>query len=286
MDHLRARGAALEYWFFNFRAGELSFLVDFICRREPTVSAEVRVSRWVRGVGAVVRDVGPPVSGESLVELRSAVIEPGRSAGTVDDTSWDLSWDRGAWGVDPRPRLFGPTHPLDLELIALPGATFEGWVEIGGERFDVSGRPGAITHYWGRRLPDRWVWISATEFPDQPGRRVEASLAWTRTWGRGPAYRIGYVWTTDGERDDMTVSPVTGLARIERRSAPGDEPVTLTMSSLRPFGARHRLEVSAPMSSFNDLGEGIRQTLLADLSFDGVHAARGSVGFELRESTG
>ena len=53
-------------------------------------------------------------------------------------------------------------------------------------------------------------------------------------------------------------------------------------SSLRLGGKSHRLHVYAPESVFNDLGEGIRQTLLADLTFDGLPAAPSSVGLELR----
>lgn len=281
-EALAVRGAPLEYWFVHFHAGELGFLVDFICRRKPSPTVEVRVSRWVRGIGAVVRDVCPPVDGPSLVASPTATFDATRSAGTIGDCSWDLSWDLGRFEVDSRPWFFGPFQPTDIRLIALPGATFNGWVEVAGERFEVAGRPGAVTHYWGRRLADRWVWISASDFPDEPGRRLEAGLAWTRTWGRGPAYPVGYAWTTDGERDDMMRSPVSGLARIVRRSPSGADTVSLTMDSLRPFRKRHRITVSAPTSSFNDLGEDIRQTLLADLSIDGLDARPGSVGFELR----
>ncbi len=156
------------------------------------------------------------------------------------------------------------------------------WVEVDGERFEVAQRPGAVTHYWGRRLADRWVWISATDFPDEPQRRLEAGPAWTRTWGRGPAIPVGYIWTTDGEGDDMMRSPVSGLARIVSRSPSGADTVSLIMASVRPFGKPHRITVSAPVATFNDLGESIRQTLLADLLFDGLHARPGSVGFELR----
>ncbi len=155
-------------------------------------------------------------------------------------------------------------------------------MEVGGERFDVAQRPGAVTHYWGRRLADRWVWISATDFPGQSQRRLEAGLAWTRTWGRAPVIPVGYIWTTDGEVDDMMRSPVSGLARIVRRSPSGADVVSLTMAGVRPFGKRHRITVSAPAATFNDLGETIRQTLLADLSLDGLLARPGAVGFELR----
>ena len=283
MDDLARTGAVLEYWFFNFRAGALSLLVDFIRRSSGSDEVEIRVSRWVRGVGTVERSSDrrddDPVA---VIRSRAGMFKRDGSAGTVGACSWDLRWQLGDRRVDPRPRLFGPFHPADLELIAFPAARFDGWVTVGDERFEVSGRPGAITHYWGRRLPDRWTWISASEFPGQPGRRVEALEAWSRTWGRGPSLPIGYLWTTDGIRDDLTVSPVTGLIRLQHdRSAEGAD-LSIVMSSRRLGGESHRLHVSAPERVFNDLGDRIRQTLLADLTLDGLAAAPSSVGLERR----
>jgi len=281
-DALAVRGAALEYWFVHFHADDLGFLVDFIARRKPFPTVEVRVSRWVRGMGAVVREVGAPAAGPSLVATDVATFDATRSVGNVADCSWDLSWDLGPYLVSSKPWFFGPFEPTDISLIALPGATFNGWVEVAGERFEVAGRPGAVTHYWGRRLADRWIWISASDFPGEPQRRLEAGIAWTKTWGRGPRLPVGYIWTTDGKRADLMRSPVSGLAQIERSSPAGADPVSLVMTALRPFGRRHRIAVSAPASAFNDLGEDIRQTLRADLSLDGLSARPGSVGFELR----
>jgi hypothetical protein len=281
-DALAVRGAALEYWFIHFHAGDLGFLVDFIARRKPSPTVEVRVSRWVRGIGAVVREVGTPAEGQSLVASHVATFDATRSVGHVADCSWDLSWDVGRFVVSSKPWFFGPFEPTDISLIALPEATFNGWVEVAGERFEVAGRPGAVTHYWGRRLADRWIWISASDFPGEPQRRLEAGIAWTRTWGRGPALPVGYLWTTDGEHADLMRSPVSGLARIDRSYRAGPERASVAVTTVRPLGARHRIEVSAPVSAFNDLGEGIQQTLLADLSLDGLPARPGSVGFELR----
>lgn len=284
MDGFATTGAAFEYWFFNFRAGALSILIDFIVRRGPSSDGvEIRVSRWVRGIGTVERSVDPwredPVA---VVGSAAGTFKREGSVGNVGACNWDLSWKLGDRRLDPRPRVFGPFHPADLELITFPAARFDGWVTVGDERFDVSASPGAITHYWGRRLPDRWTWISATEFPGRPGRRVEALEAWSRTWGRGPSLPIGYLWTTDGLRDDLTISPVTGLIRVQRDRPAGGADLSISMSSLRLGGKSHRLHVYAPESVFNDLGEGIRQTLLADLTFDGLPAAPSSVGLELR----
>lgn len=280
---LEARHAAVEYWFFTFRAGALSFLVDFILRRNAEPNVEVRVSRWVGGVGVVAREHGASVSGtRSIIEIPGAQFAQGSSAGAVADCRWDLTWALGPWRVDPLPGLLAAARTSDMDVAAMPGTLFDGWVEIGGQRFEVARRPGVVMHYWGRRLPDRWIWVSAAEFVDAPERRVEALLGWTSTWGRGPRHPVGYLWTTDGSTDDMTASPLNGLIRVERRLSERDGVTSVALASQRLFGARHRLEVSAPVDKFNDIGDGIDQTLLGDLTFDGLRAVPGSVGFEHR----
>ena len=200
----------------------------------------------------------------------------------VGDCRWDLAWIVGNARVRPTVPILGALHPGDLDIVIYPAARFEGWVEVAGERFEVAGRPGTFTHYWGRRLADRWVWVSAAEFPGEPNRRVEALQAWTRTWGRGPSYPFGYVWSTDGEHEDLTLSPLNGLVSVRWAASDPGATTTAQISSVGLGRRRRRLEVSAPSNSFNDLGQGIRQTLLADLAIDGIQAVPATVGFERR----
>ena len=275
------RRAALDYWFFNIRVGDLGFLVDFIVRAAHGGDVEVRVSRWVRGTGTVERTIEPLIRGDRIVAAAAAWLGLHASGGRVGRSAWELGWEPGSRRLDARPPT-GPFHPGDLELIALPDVRFSGWVEIDGERFDIDRVPGSLTHYWGRRLSDRWIWISASQFPADPGRRVEALRAWTKSWGHGPGLPIGYVWTTDGTRDQLTVSPVNGLVRARMHGAAAGDRLATSIDSIRFDGSRHRLQVSAPRGSFNDLGEGIAQTLLADLTFDGIAASASSVGYEVR----
>ena len=280
-DDLSPRRASLEYWFFSVRIGDLGFLVDFIVRTAHGADVEVRVSRWVRGAGTVERTTEPIIGGEGIMAAGAARLGAGASRGRVGRSAWELSWELGSRRVDARPPT-GPFHPGDLELIALPDVRFSGWVEVDGERFEIDRVPGVLTHYWGRRLPDRWIWISASQFPAEPGRRVEALQAWTKSWGHGPDLPIGYVWTTDGRRDQLTLSPVNGLVRGRTRVAATGDGLATSIASIRFDGSRHHIQVSAPTVSFNDLGEGIAQTLLADLTFDGIPAAPSSVGYEVR----
>ena len=199
------------------------------------------------------------------------------STGTVGDIAWDLRWSPGRHLIDSRPALFGPLHPLDMEHTLLPEARFNGMVTVGDHRYEVEDVPGLVMHYWGRRLADRWCWISATEFPDDPQRRVEALIGRSSLWGtRRIQMTAAYVWSTDASGADFTLSPVNGLIR---QRGQGD---AVDLTSLRLDGKRHRITCRADPGSFNDLGEGIRQTLLADLTIDGHAAVPGTTGLEFR----
>ena len=116
---------------------------------------------------------------------------------------------------------------------------------------------------------------------ETPERRVEALIARSGLWGRDPlVLPFAYLWTTDGQRSELTLSPVSGLIR-QRRVANG-----IAVKTWRINGRGHRFTCSAAADAFNDLGEGIRQTLLADLVFDGHRALAGRTGLEFRDTRG
>lgn len=279
MDDFASRASPLEYWFWKFHAGDLAFLVDFILRRRID-EAEVRVSLWVRGEGRVERLGGGSWSADAdAVLIGDQRLTSSGSIGAVADISWQLDWQPGPQLVDPRPRLLGPMHPFDMELLLRPAARFNGVVTVAGERFDVVDVPGLLTHYWGRRLARSWCWISGTEFENAPERRVEVLTAWSGLWGRDAVVLpFAYLWTTDGHRSELTISPVTGLIR-QRRLSNG-----IAIDMMRINGRRHRLTCTAEADTFNDLGEGIRQTLVAELTFDGHRAVAGRSGLEFRDA--
>jgi hypothetical protein len=158
-----------------------------------------------------------------------------------------------------------------MSLVSHPCAVFDGQVTVAGERFDVAAARGSVTHYWGRRLPERWHWISANSF-DGSDLTLECVLMRTRLWGRRPTMSAGYLWlSTDG----LTVSPLTGLITLSG---------TVTEYTVTARG-RHgttRLHCSARPAAYNDLGQGIRQTLLGTCRLAGSGLTDPRAGLEYR----
>ncbi|HEX5014802.1 MAG TPA: hypothetical protein VFV72_11670 [Candidatus Limnocylindrales bacterium] len=270
-------GARLDYWFWKFHAGDLAFLVDLIVRR-ATGRAEVRVSQWLRGAGRVIHAETQDWSAEpGRVRIGGATLQPGRCVGSADDVSWDLTWSQGQV-LSPLRGVIARLEPFDTTLVVWPCAVFDGSVDVGGERFDVTDLRGTFYHYWGRRLADRWIWLSATQIDDHPDLRVEGLFAArTRLYGRVAApMPISLLWMIDEGRPRELVSAVNAMIRVSA------DPARVTVHARGILGARHRLTASWGDVPPNDLGEGIIQTMHADLTVDGMSAAPRTVGLEVR----
>ena len=151
----------------------------------------------------------PRVTG-STVEVAGCTFTPTLSAGAVEDVRWELACVPGPLRLDPVPWPAKLMHPFDLELIARPRARFTGTVDVGADRFRLVDVAGTLNHYWGRRLPDAWVWVSANldDGGTSPSRR--------RCCGpgcgafAGPGSPAGICWSTAADRRPRSSPPPTG----------------------------------------------------------------------------
>ncbi|GIH03882.1 hypothetical protein Rhe02_19490 [Rhizocola hellebori] len=270
---LAARAAPLEYWFYKVHSGDLAFLVDFIVRR-AIEQAEVRVSLWVRGQGRVARTLTPRWSVDAEVAMADCTLDAATSAGVVEDIEWNLTYEPRSGRAAPAVPLLSRLHPFDLELVSRPRVDFRGHVTVAGERFDIANGYGCLTHYWGRRLPDRWHWISASGF-GKSDLAVEASVFRSRLWGKRPGISAGYLWTMRDGRENTVISPWNGLITIKGGLT------DYQLVARRPGGTT-RLQCLAQPGDYNDLGEGIRQTLLGSCTVIDVGAVDLRAGLEYR----
>jgi hypothetical protein len=275
MSDLAVRGSPLEYWFFRLNTGSLAFLVDFIVRRSHG-TGEVRVSVWVDGLGRVERltTTSWRTEGER-VDSAECMFGPKRSTGRVADVAWDLHQELGSSRIDPIVPPIRWLHPFDMEIASRPRATFSGHVTVGDRMFPCREVPGLVSHYWGKRLPDRWWWISANMFAGNEVA-VEALLARTRIWSTRVAMNAGYLWIDQGGVHQLVIHPLNGMIRVE------GSPEAFTLTARRLGRPSLVVRCSAPPNAYGDLGEGIKQTLLGTCLIDGVGEAKGTAGLEFR----
>jgi hypothetical protein len=274
-EDFRTRGAPLEYWFIKVARGELAFQVDWIVRRSMG-QAQIRISYWVRGHGCVVHAKATTWRADgATVQIAGCTFTPELAVGTTDNVRWDLRYVPGSSRLEPVPFLAKVLRPFDLQLVARPRSHFSGTVEVGGESFAFVDSRGTVNHYWGRRLPDSWAWVSADNLNDGE-TVVEAALFRTRIWGAPhPSVTGGYVMVDDGRRRAQIIAPVYG-----RIAGVGDD--TCFKINAQSGRRRVRLTATVPRHAYNDLGQGIRQSLLGNLSVDGWGSSVGQAGLELR----
>ena len=277
MEDLESRGAPIEYWFFKFNSGSLAFLVDFIVRRRHH-QAEVRLSLWVRGTGRVERAYSASWrTNSTTVAIASCELGSGASRGAVADVEWQLGYQAGSARIDPAPLALKLLRPLDMQLLSRPQARFQGSVRVGQEQFAISDASGMLCHYWGGRLPARWCWVSASDL----GVRVARWRRCCCSPGCGglprPRLDTGYLFVTQGDRTRMLVSPLTALMRLQ-----GSWHDFQLRTRPLTGGETIRLDCSATPEQYNNLGEGIRQTLLGTCRLNGSTAVSGSAGLEVR----
>lgn len=202
---------------------------------------------------------------------------PQASRGAVADIEWQLGYKAGSARIDPAPGPLKVLRPMDMQLLSRPQARFQGSVRVGEQQFAISDAAGMLCHYWGARLPERWCWISASNLGGEDGA-VEAMLLRSRLWGLPhPRLETGYCFVTQGDRTRMLISPLNALMRLQ-----GSRHEFQLHARPLTGGERIRLDCSATPEQYNDLGEGIRQTLLGTCRVDGATAVSGSAGLEVR----
>jgi hypothetical protein len=273
-------GAPVEYWFFRTSWASGALLVDVIHRRTEGV-VELRVASWHEGKPSVHRIRRETPGTEELDPGRAVHCELTlqTSRGGCGPISWDLEFDVARATVSAPPAPWRQLGTFDLSLTSWPRAKATGDVTIDGRTDALLDRPSMLCHYWGRRLPQRWLWLSANDF-DRPDLAVEASVLRSRAWGRRIPPTLGYAWLADGSATHMVASPIDGLVRCAPRPAGG---VNISVAGLR---GRWHLQAWAPGESFVDLGEGIAQSLRADCLLvvpSGEAQAQGVATLEVRD---
>jgi hypothetical protein len=106
----------------------------------------------------------------AYVRVADAELGDGSATGSVSTealrATWDLRFedDHDPFFHLPRQWLYRTRLPKTKFLSPYPNARFDGWIEVGGERIEVSGWRGMIGHNWGAEHAERWVWIEGAGF--------------------------------------------------------------------------------------------------------------------------
>jgi hypothetical protein len=177
--------------------------------------AEPRGSVWFTFFDASAS--GPIASKNTLDEVGSGPdhyihvgdrqLVPGRAVGSADNpgarASWDLRFDSSEppWTHLPRPWMYRAPVPRTKLLSPYPDAHFNGWVDVNGQKIEVSGWPGMVGHNWGAEHAERWIWMHGTSFAGREGRAwLDAALGRIKLGPFTTPWIGNAVLALDGER--------------------------------------------------------------------------------------
>jgi hypothetical protein len=108
------------------------------------------------------------------IKVADAEIGPGRASGSISTDALKASWDLEFSGDDepckylPADWLYEAPVPRTKFVAPYPDASYQGTLELDGEKIDIGAWPGMVGHNWGTEHAERWVWLEATAL-DGPG---------------------------------------------------------------------------------------------------------------------
>ncbi len=105
------------------------------------------------------------------LEVAGAALRPGLTRGRAGEGDAAISWSLEFDYDDQRP-MFGFPHtwmyeggfPKGKLYTSCPETRFTGFIELGGERWRVSGWPGMLGHNWGATHNPRYHWAQCSLF--------------------------------------------------------------------------------------------------------------------------
>jgi hypothetical protein len=107
---------------------------------------------------------------DCYIKIADATLTDGRATGTVETPALGAKWDLTFADTHepfhhlPREFLYRARLPKTKFLSPYPDATFNGRLEVGGDRMAVDGWRGMIGHNWGAEHAERWVWVQGSGF--------------------------------------------------------------------------------------------------------------------------
>lgn len=236
----------LEYWFFKVNAGRVALIVDWIARRKKNENV-LRASIHSPQKREVVF--------ETLGDGNPSLLTTEHTSGKAGEVEWKLDLDiAGGW---IKPSLF-PASELqlfDMTIVSAPSVKFTGWIRHGQERFELQGARGMVSHYWGRRLPREWWWVSANQF-DRAEVAVECMVLRSGVWGVPLGLRLGYLFFEQNGKRRLWIAPPASVHAV-------GSPESFEIQFGGPGGRPVRL--AAHGRDYGDFGQRIINTLTGDL---------------------
>jgi hypothetical protein len=174
-----------------------------------------------------------------------ASLTPGEASGACGPARWSLRFTSAEPELRHLPRQWLYRTPLPRTKLTtpMPGARFDGTVEIAGrEPIRLRGWPGMVGHNWGSEHAERWIWLHGVCFEEEPNAWLDVALGRVKLAGRMTPWVANGALALDGGR-----LRIGGLAARGLRVAETAEGCTLELAGEN--GLKIRAQVRSPAQS-------------------------------------
>jgi hypothetical protein len=116
----------------------------------------------------------PKAGGHGYIEIAGSTFGPrglvGEAKAETSEASWELELAEGQPQLLHLPRgwMYTARIPRTKTLSPHPGALVSGRVTVNGRTLELDRWRGMVGHNWGAEHAERWVWMHAIGFEDQP----------------------------------------------------------------------------------------------------------------------
>ncbi|MEZ5063049.1 MAG: hypothetical protein R2700_16360 [Solirubrobacterales bacterium] len=154
------------------------------------------------GPVAAKHQVGPgeiSVPDKAYIRVDESEIAPGRVQGVIDNgtsASWNLRFKDHAGPLHHFPAQWMYERPLPRTklLSPHPSASFDGILDVAGERVNIEAWPGMVGHNWGSEHAESWIWIHGATIAEDGSRGYVDIAA-----GRAKLGPLVTPWIVNGE---------------------------------------------------------------------------------------
>ncbi len=124
---------------------------------------------------------------DGWIAIGESAMGPGRADGACGDARWSLRFSSEASELRHLSPAWLYRAPLPRTKLTspAPAASFDGVLDLAGrDAIELRSWPGMIGHNWGSEHAERWIWLHALAFEEEPRAWLDVALGRLKLAGR------------------------------------------------------------------------------------------------------
>jgi hypothetical protein len=183
----------------------------------------------------------PPDGG---IAVGSSQLAEGHAEGACGEASWSLRFATDEPELRHLPGAWLYRSPLPRTKLStpMPAARFTGTLQLDATLIELDGWRGMVGHNWGSQHAERWIWLHALDFQEQPQTWLDVAIGRVKLAGALSPWVANGALSLDGRRLRLGGLRARGLRVLE-------SPRRCTLSLPGEHGLHIEAHIDTPPSS-------------------------------------